>query len=181
MNKSIKLIIGFIIGLWFIHLISYIIPLQQFGLIPRTSIGLIGIITSPFLHGSWSHLIGNTTSLIGLLLILFLLEGDKMIIKLMFMVLIGGSLTWLFARTANHIGASGLIFSIWGYVLLSAWFSGQVKYIWLSIIVIFFYEGMIYGILPLQVSVSWESHLSGLLTGIYLAWFYHKKNKYKSS
>lgn len=177
MNKlSIKFIVIFIVILWGIHLFSYIIPLQQYGLIPRTTHGLIGIITSPFLHGSWDHLIGNTTSLIGLLVILYFLEGDKMLSKIILMILIGGILTWLFGRSANHIGASGLIFSIWGYILLSAWFSKKPKYIWLSVLVIFLYGGMVYGIYPLQVGVSWEGHLFGLVGGIYMAWLYHKKS-----
>ncbi len=176
MNKSIKIFIAFIIIIWLIQLLSYIIPLQQYGLIPRTSYGLMGIFTSPFLHANWNHLIGNTTSLIGLSIILFSLERDKMITKLLLMVIIGGCLTWFFARTANHIGASGLIFAIWGYILLSAWFSRKPKYIWLSILVIFLYGGMIYGIFPLQVGVSWEGHLFGLIAGIYLAWYSHKRN-----
>jgi membrane associated rhomboid family serine protease len=179
MNRSIKIFIAFIIIIWLIQLLSYIIPLQQYGLVPRTSYGLMGIFTSPFLHANWNHLIGNTTSLIGLSIILFYLERDKMISKMVLMVIIGGSLTWLFARTANHIGASGLIFAIWGYILLSAWFSRKPKYIWLSILVIFLYGGMIYGIIPLQVGVSWEGHLFGLIAGIYLAWYFHKKGQHK--
>ena len=178
-NNSIKIFIAFIIIIWLIQLLSYILPLQQYGLIPRTGYGLIGIITAPFLHANWSHLIGNTTSLLGLTLILFYLERDKMITKMIVMAIIGGSLTWLFARTANHIGASGLIFSIWGYILLSAWFSRKQKYIWLSVVLIFLYGGMIYGIFPLQVGVSWEGHLFGLIAGIYLAWLTHKKLPHK--
>jgi membrane associated rhomboid family serine protease len=179
MNKSIKIFIAFIIIIWLIQLLSYIIPLQQYGLVPRTSYGLMGIFTSPFLHANWNHLIGNTTSLIGLSIILFYLERDKMITKMVLMVIIGGCLTWLFARTANHIGASGLIFAIWGYILLSAWFSRKSKYIWLSILVIFLYGGMIYGIFPLQAGVSWEGHLFGLIAGIYLAWYFHKRGSIK--
>jgi membrane associated rhomboid family serine protease len=181
MTNSIKIIIGFITVIWCIHLISWLIPLQQFGLIPRTIQGLFGIISSPFLHGSFKHLVGNTISLFVLAMILSLLEGDKMITKLVSMILIGGCLTWLFARSANHIGASGLIFSIWGYILLSAWFSRKAKYIWLSIIVVFLYGGMIFGIFPLRSGVSWEGHLFGLIAGIYLAWFYHKKTALTSN
>lgn len=180
MNKSIKVFIGFIIAIWTIQLLSYIIPLQQYGLIPRTTYGLMGIITSPFLHANWNHLIGNTTSLVGLVIILYFLEGNKMMTKLVLMVMLGGSLTWLFARTANHIGASGLIFAIWGYILLSAWFSKKPKFISLSILVIFLYGGMIYGIFPLRIGVSWEGHLFGLVAGIFLAWVYHKKSEIKS-
>lgn len=175
MNKAIKTAVSFVILIWLIYLLSLFLPLQQFGLIPRTPSGAIGIITAPFLHASWSHLIGNTSSFAGLVIILILLEGDRLIIKLFLMVLIGGSLTWLFARSANHIGASGLIFSMWSYILLSAWFSQKIAYVLLSIPVIILYGGMIYGILPLQSCISWEGHLFGLIAGIFLAWFYHKK------
>jgi len=153
--------------------------LQQYGLIPRTGIGLIGIFSSPLLHASWQHLLGNSISFTFFAIILALLEGEKMFIKIFLMVLIGGSLTWLMGRSANHIGASGLIFALWSYLLLAGWFSKSVKYILISLLLIFFYSGMIFGILPGKPGVSFEGHFFGAVAGIIVAWIYHKKSKKK--
>jgi len=175
LNQSIKVILGFLIAIWAAYFLSWMIPINQFGLVPRTQLGLIGIFTAPFLHGSLSHIIGNSISFTLFAVALALLEGNKMFAKVMLMVVIGGLLTWVWGRSANHIGASGLIFSLWGYMLLSGWFSRKIKYILVSLILIFFYGGMIFSILPGQVGISWEGHLFGFIAGFFVSWLYHRK------
>ena len=175
MKQSIKTIIFFLIIIWLSYFLSFIFPLNQFGLVPRTLPGLLGIMTSPFLHGSLLHIINNSIGFTIFTVILALLEGRKMLAKVMLMVLIGGGLVWLMGRNANHIGASVLIFSFFGYMLLAGWFSKKIKYIVVSICLIFFYSGMIFGILPGTPGVSWEGHLFGFIAGIIVAWIYHKK------
>ncbi len=161
--------------IWASYFASLILPLQQFGLVPRTQRGLLGILLAPFLHGSLAHLISNSISLIIFAFMLAVIEGNKMFPKVMLMILIGGILTWLMARNATHIGASGLVFSLWGYMLLSGWFSRKLKYIIVAIILMFFYSGLIFGVLPGETSISWESHLFGFIAGILVSWFYHRK------
>lgn len=175
MNQSIKAIITFLIIIWGSYFLSLVFPLQQFGLVPRTVSGIAGIIFAPFLHGSLSHLIGNSISFAIFALVLALLEGKKMFAKIIWMALIGGSLTWLMGRNANHIGASGVIFGLFAYLLLAGWFSKKIKYIVVSIALIFFYSGMIFGVLPTTPGISWEGHLFGFIAGIIVAWKYHKK------
>ncbi len=98
-----------------------------------------------------------------------------MFAKIIWMALVGGSLTWLMGRSAIHIGASGVIFSLFSYLLLAGWFSRKIKYIVVSIALIFFYSGMIFGVLPSTPGVSWEGHLFGFIAGIIVAWAYHKR------
>ena len=174
MKQSINAIIIFLILIWSSYFLSFILPLQQFGLVPRTTSGLLGIFFSPFLHGSLSHLINNSISFSIFALLFALLEGNKMLIKIFFMLMIGGILTWLMGRYGNHIGASGLIFSFFGYLLLAGWFSQKIQYILVSIGLIFFYSGMILGVLPSSAEISWEGHLFGFIAGIIVAWSYHK-------
>ncbi len=175
MQRSIKLILVYLLLIWGSYFASLVLPLQQFGLVPRTQHGLLGIIFTPFLHGSLAHLISNSISFIIFAVMLAILEGNKMFAKVMLMILIGGILTWLMARNATHIGASGLIFSLWGYLLLSGWFSRKLKYIVVSIMLMSFYSGMIFGVLPGKTGISWESHLFGFIAGILVSWFYHRK------
>ena len=177
MKQAIHAIIIFLLIIWSCYFLSLVFPLQQFGLIPRSTSGLLGIFLSPFLHGSLSHIINNSISFSIFAIIFALLEGNKMFIKVLLMLLIGGSLTWLMGRHGNHIGASGLIFSFFGYLLLAGWFSRQIKYILVSIGLIFFYSGMILGVLPSSPDISWEGHLFGFIAGIIVAWFYHRKRK----
>ena len=175
MKQSIKTIFVFLILIWTNYFFSMLIPIQQFGLVPRTSMGLIGIFSAPFLHGSLLHIINNSISFTLFAVALALLEGDKMFPKVMLMMVIGGVLTWVMGRSANHIGASGLIFSLWGYMVLSGWFSRKLKYIVVSVILIFFYSGMIFSVLPGKVGISWEGHLFGFIAGIIVSWVYHRK------
>ncbi len=174
MNQSIKAIIVFLVIIWGSYFLSFLFPLQQFGLIPRSISGLPGIVFAPFLHGSLSHLIGNSISFTIFALVLALLEGNKMFSKMVLMLLIGGALTWLMGRSAIHIGASGLIFSLFAYLLFAGWFSKKIKYIVVSIGLIFFYSGMIFGVLPSTPGISWEGHLFGFIAGVIVAKIYHK-------
>lgn len=175
MQQSIKAILFFLIIMWLSYFLSFIVPLNQFGLVPRTLPGLLGIITTPFLHGSLLHIINNSIGFTLFAVILALLEGRRMFVKVMLMVLIGGGLVWLMGRNANHIGASGLIFSLFGYMLLAGWFSKKIKYMFVSMGLIFFYSGMIFGVFPGVPGVSWEGHLFGFIAGIIVAGIYHKK------
>lgn len=173
-SKTYKAIAIFLLILWSIHLFSYLIPLQNYGLIPRTGQGIIGIFTTPFLHGSWGHLINNSISLLIFSLVWATLEGEKIFMKIFGIIIIGGCLTWLFASRSNHIGASGLIFGMMGYLLLSGWFSRQLKYIIVSILLGILYGGMIFGVLPGKAGLSWEGHLFGFVAGVFVSWLYHK-------
>ena len=83
-------------------------------------------------------------------------------------ILLGGILTWLFARSADHIGASGLIFCYFGYVASLAWFNRTFGTLCLSVVCILAYGGMVKGILPTLTPISWEGHLAGLVAGVVL-------------
>lgn len=179
MKQSITIIVSFLLLIWISFFLSLVIPIQQFGLVPRTIPGLFGIISAPFIHGSLSHLIGNSISFTIFAFVLSTLEGNKMFAKVIFMIAIGGVLTWIMGRSAIHIGASGLIFSLWGYMLFAGWFSRKLKYILVSFGLIFFYSGMIFGVLPGKVGISWEGHLFGFIAGIIVSWLYHRKMKSK--
>ena len=162
----IKATFGFVASLWILHLIVMFLPfIQGYGIVPRSAVGLIGIIAAPFLHGDLNHLMANTGGLIIFGVILSILEGENFFPLVIKIVLIGGALTWLMARNANHIGASGLVFGLFGYLLLKGLFTRSLKYILVSLVVLVSYGGMIFGVLPSQPGISWEGHLFGFLAG----------------
>jgi membrane associated rhomboid family serine protease len=80
-----------------------------------------------------------------------------------------GLLVWLFARPATHIGVSGVVYGYFGYLVLAGFLSGKFKLIIISVLVAFFYGGLIFGILPSSPFVSWESHLFGFIAGLVAA------------
>jgi membrane associated rhomboid family serine protease len=142
--------------------------LARHGIVPRRVDSLTGIIWSPFLHGSYQHIAANTLPLLILGGIVCVRGKGTFAVVTIGGILLGGGLTWLFARSADHIGASGLIFCYFGYVASLAWFNRTFGTLCLSVICILGYGGMIRGILPTQAGISWEGHLAGLVAGVVL-------------
>ena len=168
LNK-VKTILGLVGVIWLVYFASLVFPLRGFGIVPRTLDGLVGILAAPFLHANLPHITANTTALMTFGGILILLEGKRFWGVLVAVTIITGSLTWLMARPANHIGASGVIFGLFGYLLAIGLFRKQFKYILVSIGVGVVYGGFIFGVLPTGGGISWESHLAGLVAGGVLA------------
>jgi membrane associated rhomboid family serine protease len=160
--------------LFFVELILQI-PFSYFGIIPRTLQGLIGILTAPMLHGSFAHLVSNTVPLLFLGSVLFFFYGrigPAVFLRSYFWTNI---LVWLFARPANHIGASGLVYALAFFLIFLGIFRRDFASIFISIIVLLLYGGVFYGVLPSDPNVSWESHLAGALVGISTAVTYSRK------
>jgi len=156
---------------WVVFVLNNLIwhgNLTQHGIIPRRLDSLTGIIWSPFLHASYQHLAANTLPLLILGGIVCARGKGEFALVTAGGILLGGILTWLFARNACHIGASGLIFCYFGYVASLAWFNRTFGTLCLSVVCILGYGGMIKGILPTLAGISWEGHLAGLVTGVVL-------------
>ena len=143
--------------------------LDLLGIIPRTTIGLRGIVLAPFLHGGFAHLIGNTIPFLMLGWLIMLRETSDFVQVTLVVGLASGLGTWLLGSSGSHIGASGVIFGYLGYLLLRGFFERRLGSISLSLLVGTLYGSMIWGILPLQRGVSWEGHLFGFLGGVLAA------------
>lgn len=180
-TEKIQVFLGLIVFIWVVHFVDLIVPdhwfyLKSFGIVPRTAHGLIGIVASPFLHGSIFHLIGNTVPLIvlGMLLVSFY---DRIALGVIaFIVLAGGGMVWLMARKANHIGASGVIYGMAGFLIAYGLLKKNITSILVAAGVIFLYGGsMVGGLLPFNSFISWEGHLFGAIAGVLAAFAYSKQ------
>jgi membrane associated rhomboid family serine protease len=174
--KRLLIPLIFPILLWLIQLISNLfnLDLYKLGVLPRTVSGLIGILTSPLIHSGFSHLISNTFPLIVLGIGIFYFY-PKVAYKVFIIIYLGtGILVWLFAREAYHIGASGIVYGFISFVFFSGVFRRDNRSIALALVVVFLYGGVIWGILPIQKGVSWESHLFGGIVGIISAFMFRK-------
>lgn len=149
--------------------------LYQYGLVPRQLNSLPGIYVAPFLHGSLAHLINNLIGLFIFSSLLFVHSLRRYLWSSFFIITLTGLLVWCFGRSALHIGASGWIFGLWALTIATAWFDRRFLNILIALIVVFFYGGMMWGVLPTDPRVSFESHLFGAIAGVACAFFQAKK------
>lgn len=166
--KQKAILIGIALAaMWGLEIIDAIVgqPLNDWGVVPRTVSGLIGIPLAPLLHGDFGHLASNTIPF-AVLAFFTLLRGPRnFAMATGFIIVVGGLLVWLMGRSASHIGASGLIFGYFGYLLAAGFFERSLKSILLAVLVGLLYGGMIFGVLPSRPGVSWEGHLFGAIAG----------------
>ncbi|MBU1239265.1 rhomboid family intramembrane serine protease, partial [Myxococcota bacterium] len=177
--KTTGIFIAILWGIWAIDLINdtlRIFPdITQLGIYPRRLIGLLGIFTSPFIHGGLFHLISNTIPLVflGFTMLYFYRRTARDAIGII--VVGGGFLVWVFGRHAVHVGASLLIFGMATYLISSGLFRKRIGPIILAILVTLVYgTSLLWGLIPRTGPVSWEGHMSGALAGILAAWLYRK-------
>ena len=162
--------VGILVAIWIVFVLDRFLPLERYGLLPRTGEGAVGIITMPFLHSDWRHIVNNSWPL--LILLNILANTTRNFWQVISGIVVGsGILLWSFGRTALHIGASGLVFGLMGYLLIAGLKTKDPVPLMGSAMVFTLYGGIIFsGISPMQTGVSWEGHLFGLLVGAALAW-----------
>lgn len=138
--------------------------------VPRRLDGLPGVLGMPFVHDSLGHLMANTVPLIvfGLMLVV---RGLRYFLGVALVVaLLGGLALWAFGRNAMHIGASGVVFGLFGFLVVRGLYERRLTSIAVTVLVTFSYgASMLIGIVPTTGPISWEAHLFGLLAGILTA------------
>ncbi|WP_447593213.1 rhomboid family intramembrane serine protease [Aquipseudomonas campi] len=139
--------------------------LNAWGVLPRHLASLPGILAAPWLHADWLHLFNNLPGLLVLGWLVSLVSIRHFLQSSVFIILGSGGLVWLFARPGMHLGASGWLFGLWGLLLAQAWFQRSLGTFLIALLVLFFYGGWWFGLLPHDV-VSFEYHLAGALCGV---------------
>jgi len=155
-------------GLYLIHLVNFLLGyrLNILGIFPRHPLGLIGIVTSPFLHGNFNHLFFNSIPLF-ILLSFVLLNGFATFLSVTATImLIGGFGTWLFGRRALHIGASGVIMGYWAYLMFNAYQQPTILSLALGLVCIYYFGGLLLNLFPEDARSSFEAHIFGFLGGL---------------
>ena len=144
---------------------------SAWGIIPRYTGNLKGILTAPFMHGGWSHILSNSAPMAVLCMMLFYFYRKIAWVSYILIHVLCGFAVWMFARGSTvHIGASGVIYGLVAFIFWNGIFRKDIKSIILLLIVTILYSGMLYGIVPNQPGISWESHLFGGLVGILVAY-----------
>ncbi len=150
--------------------------LTGYGVQPRTLEGLRGIVFAPFLHGSVAHLAANSASFL-VLGWLVLAGGTRRFVLVSLAAALGaGLVAWLIGAPGSvHIGASGVIFGYLGFLMLAGWWARKLMPVVLSIGVTALWGGMVFGVMPGQMGISWQSHLGGFLGGVWAARALHRR------
>lgn len=171
----------FVVILSIIHFVQYAFDFNfyQFGIYPKETKGLVGIITSIFIHGNFNHLFNNAIPLLILGSALFYFYKPVAVKIVVWIVLMGGFWTWVMARESYHIGASGLIYGLFSFLLVSGFIRLNKQLIALSFFVVIVYGSMVWGIFPIKLEISYEAHFWGFVSGIILAIFYRKEGLQK--
>jgi membrane associated rhomboid family serine protease len=164
----------FVTILWLVKIAEDLLH-QEFhtwGIFPLTLSGLRGVIFSPFIHGSYQHLMSNSLPLLILGWALFYFYRELGTTITLQAWLMSGIWVWVFARESFHIGASGIIYAWAAFLFVSGVIRGHPRLMALSLLVAFLYGSLVWGIFPLRQGVSWEGHLMGMISGVVLALFY---------
>ena len=164
----------FLLIIWAVKFyeVSMEVSFVEAGVYPRRFSGLKGILFSPLIHGGWKHLIDNSMPVLFLSLALFYFYRD-IAYKIWFLIyFIGGILLWCLGRQAYHIGASGLIYGLASFLFLSGLIRKVRSLMAISLLVVFWYGSLVWGLLPFDFKVSFEAHITGLVAGIVLAFVY---------
>ena len=172
--KSVRYPLIFVGILWVVKLIEIILK-KEFtflGVFPREIYGLVGIVSSPFVHGDLNHLISNSfpIAILGSMIIYFYPRSSRTV--LLGVYFITGVAVWILARPVYHIGASGLVYGFAFFLFFSGVFRNDVRSLAISFFIIFMYGGIIWGLLPYLIGISWETHLFGALVGSGFAYLY---------
>lgn len=163
--------------MWLLYTVAYSnnIDLGFLGVKPRTITGLPAILTAPLVHGGLWHLISNSLPLLFLGTCLFFFYepmGRRVFWRSYFIPFL---MVWAFSpRTAYHLGASGLIYSLAFFLVVFGFLNRDIASVLLSLVVLIYYGGIFfYGLLPGHPGISWETHLAGTITGIWTAIEFH--------
>lgn len=167
----------FVVLLWIIKIVetSEDLNLYKYGVYPRNFNGLLGVLLSPLIHADFNHLLSNNIPLLilGTGIIYFYRELAYRVIA--FVWIISGLCVWIGARESYHIGASGLIYGLAAFLFLSGVIRKDIRLAAISLLVVFLYGGLIWGVFPLIPHISWEYHLFGGISGFVAAILYRAR------
>lgn len=176
---SFGISLSIVLLMWIVFILDYTFNLNwyKYGVHPGELSGLIGVVTSPFLHSvnDIGHILNNTLPAFILTWLLFYYYREIATKTFILIFILTGLGTWYLGKPSYHIGMSGVIYGLTSFLAISGFFRKNMKVAAISLFVIFIYGSLVWGIFPLKVGVSWEGHLSGLFSGIIAAVLFKQK------
>jgi membrane associated rhomboid family serine protease len=147
--------------------------LLRYGVHPRSVDGLGGILFAPFLHANFDHIAANTIPVLALGWLVMLRDPRHFFVVVLAATLGGGLTAWLLGSPNSvHIGASGVVFGFFGFLVFAGWYARSLASILLSVLVVSVWGGLVFSVLPGQPGISWQEHLGGFVGGALAARWY---------
>lgn len=174
LGRAACMMVAFLALLWVVELINAATGrdlLLAGGIRPREPASLVDILTSPFLHGSVQHLAGNALPLFSLGFIAAVPNPRKFLWTTLVVIVVGGFGVWLFspANTVS-VGASGVVFGYFGYLLLRGFVDRRPVDVVVSIGIALAYGYPMWTSIGIgAANISWQGHLCGLFAGMLAA------------
>jgi membrane associated rhomboid family serine protease len=160
--------------IWLIALLSYLADadLAWLGIRPRDFLGLIGVVAGPLIHSGLIHLLSNSFPLVLLSGFILFLHRTVALRVIVLVYVLSGLFTWFIGRNAFHVGASGVVYGLAGFLLFNGIMRRDRAGLAVSLAILFLYSGLFYGLFPSEERISWEGHLGGLVAGMLAALLY---------
>jgi len=173
--RPVAVVVALLAVMWVVEVIDLIpgTDLDRWGVRPRTTQGLLGIVLAPFLHTGFGHVVANTVPFVVLGAFIALGSVSRFLQVSVIVGLTSGLGTWLFASPGTvHIGASGLVFGYLTYLVARGFIARRILWIAGGVLALMFYGGILWGLLP-RPGVSWTGHVFGAVSGVVAAWYAH--------
>jgi membrane associated rhomboid family serine protease len=165
-------------GMWMLELLDQLSgnQLDQLGIHAREVDGMPEILTAPFLHAGWDHLISNSLPFLVLGFLVLLSGLARWLVSSLIIIVVSGMTAWLLTPANTIIlGASGLIFGWLTYLLARGLWSRRPAQVVIAVLVLLVYGGLIWGVFPSGAGISWQAHLGGAIAGVLAAWLLHRR------
>ncbi|WP_372948640.1 rhomboid family intramembrane serine protease [Mariniphaga sp.] len=173
---SLVLPAAFVFVFWMVEIIEVTTSFSfvKLGVYPLHLKGLPGILFSPFIHSGFNHLMSNSIPFF-ILMFMLIYYYRRISYQIFFLLyFLSGITVWFAGREAWHIGASGVVYAMAAFHFVSGVIRNDVRLLTFSVVVVFLYGGLIWGVFPIDPKVSWEGHLWGAVSGVVLAFYYRK-------
>ncbi len=172
-QEGFALLAAMVALMWVVELINSVdsYKLDQDGLYPHNVDRIWGIFTTPFLHASWSHLIGNTIPFVFMGALIALEGARRLAAVTLIVIVLGGLGTWLVSPAGVPVvGASGVVFGYATYLLTRGFFNHSLTQILAGVVVVAVFGTALLASLVPHGNVSWQGHLCGGIAGVIAAW-----------
>lgn len=182
MKSQVRVLGGTLSVFWAVFAVNTLLggALNVFGVIPRSAVGLRGIVFAPFLHANLNHLLANSLPFVVLGWLVMIRDARHFLPVTAIAMLASGLFAWIFGAPGSvHIGASGVLFGYLGFLLLSGWYARSFGSVILSIGVAVAWGGLVLGVMPGTPGISWQSHLGGFVGGVLAARYLAPRRKAK--
>lgn len=173
--RPFAVVVAMVALMWVVEIVD-LLPrtnLDRWGVRPRELGGLTGVVTMPFLHNGFGHLISNTIPLLIMGWVIAVGGVARFVRVTALIVVLTGLGTWLIGSSSSlHIGASGLVFGYLTYLLARAVIERKLAYLAGGAVILFLYGGVLWGLVP-RPGISWQAHLTGAVAGVIAAQVLH--------